>query len=1010
MAELSTSQVFGDLTVSGLTKTSVLQSLIGTGTAPLVIASTTLVNNLNADLLDGFHGAVYAATDTYVLRGSSLANIQATGLSNSWGVTSGTATGGLNVVMGTGGAATWLISGTSNGIYKGGLQLVDSGSEIRLYALTGWLDLNSAGVVTASGGFSGSLTGNASTAAALQTARTIAISGDGVGTATSFDGSDNITIPFTLANVATAGTYRSVTVNEKGLVTAGTNPTTLSGYGITDATPSSHVGTNGAAHAIVTTSVDGFMSAVDKVNLDKVPLLGQGLRNSFLCDGGQLNWGITANVFSWSKAYNIYPAQGTLLLNGLPFKKLTIAASSVTLPSAGQCAYITVPTAYSDAPNLVGTCTMAVANATTVSGTDKIILYVRDADSCLQGWDGWIVYGTTVQAGGKRDAYVANLYTAASDFIVGVGSRTFAKKTLAETRAILGTNANTVSTLVLRDANGDFAARNITATSFIGNASSATVFQTARTIAISGDGTGTATSFNGSADITIPFTLANVATAGTYRSVTVDTKGRVTAGTNPTTLAGYGITDAVLSTNRLTWNSASVIGNVVGQLAWKNYGNGHTIFDASAGTSPDGTAVNNTNADVVWDLAFPTLMGWNGASTYGVRVDSARNADYLSGLLLNTSGRADVANQIVRTDGNGHIQAGLINTISGDHGAGTISKVYVSGASESYIRYVSPAQLISTLGLVTTTGGTINGNLSVTGNGTFGGSLAVTGAIIAKTLAISNASGANGYGLSLYAGVDSTTNGMYKYGIAFAGTSTFGTHGFVTGTDATYFSSYGVGSGWIFKNPYYNANAGNGNVASIDINGNFATNKISSCSNVNSSAYIEAAIEVRELNKFGAQTGSWSEAPRISFHWGGRVAAQIAMNTAGVICLRDNPGTGWAALECSSVYASGNITAYSDPRLKNIISKIENPLEKLDQLNGYLYERLDLNNKREIGLLTSDVKKVLPELVCTIKTEVTELIPDGVLETLDYSKITALLVEVCKEQQKRIEELEKKVV
>jgi hypothetical protein len=53
---------------------------------------------------------------------------------------------------------------------------------------------------------------------------------------------------------------------------------------------------------------------------------------------------------------------------------------------------------------------------------------------------------------------------------------------------------------------------------------------------------------------------------------------------------------------------------------------------------------------------------------------------------------------------------------------------------------------------------------------------------------------------------------------------------------------------------------------------------------------------------------------------------------------------------------------------------------------------------------------VLPELVCTLKVEKTELIPDGILETLDYSKITALLVEVCKEQQKRIEELEKKVV
>jgi hypothetical protein len=36
--------------------------------------------------------------------------------------------------------------------------------------------------------------------------------------------------------------------------------------------------------------------------------------------------------------------------------------------------------------------------------------------------------------------------------------------------------------------------------------------------------------------------------AGTYKSVTVDTYGRVTGGTNPTTLAGYGITDAYTQT------------------------------------------------------------------------------------------------------------------------------------------------------------------------------------------------------------------------------------------------------------------------------------------------------------------------------------------------------------------------------------------------------------------------------------------------------------------------------
>ena len=38
--------------------------------------------------------------------------------------------------------------------------------------------------------------------------------------------------------------------------------------------------------------------------------------------------------------------------------------------------------------------------------------------------------------------------------------------------------------------------------------------------------------------------------AGTYRSVTVDVNGHVTAGTNPTTLAGYGITDAAAKSHK----------------------------------------------------------------------------------------------------------------------------------------------------------------------------------------------------------------------------------------------------------------------------------------------------------------------------------------------------------------------------------------------------------------------------------------------------------------------------
>ena len=85
-----------------------------------------------------------------------------------------------------------------------------------------------------------------------------------------------------------------------------------------------------------------------------------------------------------------------------------------------------------------------------------------------------------------------------------------------------------------------------------------------------------------------------------------------------------------LSTNRSNWVTNGTITAVVGQLAWRNYGNGHTIFDASNGLSPDGTAVNNTNPGIEWTATYPTLMGWNGAGTYGVRVDSSRTCDSAS--------------------------------------------------------------------------------------------------------------------------------------------------------------------------------------------------------------------------------------------------------------------------------------------------------------------------------------------------------------------------------------------
>lgn len=132
-----------------------------------------------------------------------------------------------------------------------------------------------------------------------------------------------------------------------------------------------------------------------------------------------------------------------------------------------------------------------------------------------------------------------------------------------------------------------------------------------------------------------------VLTSANYNSYSPTLTGTGASGTWGISITGNAATASsavTLSTNRTNWLANGVLSAVVGQLAWRNYGSNHTIFDASASLTPSGTSCNNTNPDVGWAGTYPTLMGWNGTSTYGVRVDSARLADGPSGSTFTASG------------------------------------------------------------------------------------------------------------------------------------------------------------------------------------------------------------------------------------------------------------------------------------------------------------------------------------------------------------------------------------
>jgi hypothetical protein len=98
-----------------------------------------------------------------------------------------------------------------------------------------------------------------------------------------------------------------------------------------------------------------------------------------------------------------------------------------------------------------------------------------------------------------------------------------------------------------------------------------------------------------------------------------------------------------------------------------------------------------------------------------------------------------------------------------------------------------------------------------------------------------------------------------------------------------------------------------------------------------------------------------------------------------------------------SLVASGDVTAFSDSRLKRNITQLEGALDMVKKLRGVKYTMLNQPDEIQVGLIAQEVEPIVPEVV---KTE-----PTTGMKTIAYGNLIAVAVEALKELHAKVEAL-----
>jgi hypothetical protein len=115
------------------------------------------------------------------------------------------------------------------------------------------------------------------------------------------------------------------------------------------------------------------------------------------------------------------------------------------------------------------------------------------------------------------------------------------------------------------------------------------------------------------------------------------------------------------------------------------------------------------------------------------------------------------------------------------------------------------------------------------------------------------------------------------------------------------------------------------------------------------------------------------------------------------------------------LHVDGNVIAYStttsDERLKDNIETLNNSLDNIRKIRGvsYVWKKGGREGQKDIGVVAQEIEKVFPELVREVKLPTLDIEDTTKYKTVDYDKLSPILIEAIKELSNRLEYLESKL-